>query len=90
MQGNFGVLEYKLKNGAKCQEGLENFGFDYETDALCHASRRSQKWLSENFVEHTGPDVWHSTSPDCNPMDFFMWGVVERDINKTSVPPRTS
>ncbi|UYV72851.1 hypothetical protein LAZ67_10000990 [Cordylochernes scorpioides] len=31
---------------------------------------------------HWGPDIWPPNSPDCNPLDYYVWGVVERDVNK--------
>lgn len=30
------------------------------------------------------PDNWPSNSPDCNPLDYFFWGVLEREVCKTS------
>ena len=55
-----------------------------QDSAPCHTSRKTQAWLSENFVDHTGPDIWPPSSPDCNPLDFFVWGEVERKANQSS------
>ena len=55
-----------------------------QDSAPCHTSRKTQAWLSENFVDHTGPDIWPPSSPDCNPLDFFVWGAVDRETNKSS------
>ena len=27
-------------------------------------------------------EVWLPYSPDCNPLDYFVWSVCERDVNK--------
>ena len=35
-----------------------------------------------NVPHHWSPDLWPPNSPDCNPLDFFFWGVVEKDVNK--------
>ncbi|KAK8372100.1 hypothetical protein O3P69_011810 [Scylla paramamosain] len=51
--------------------------------APCHTSRKSQKWLSDNFFDFVAPDVWPPNSPDLNPMDYFVWGAVERGTNRT-------
>ena len=42
---------------------------------------KSQKWLLANFCEYTSPNVWPPNSPDLNPMDFCVWGTVEKDAN---------
>ncbi|KAK8374093.1 hypothetical protein O3P69_019943, partial [Scylla paramamosain] len=49
-----------------------------QDSAPCHTSRKSQKWLSDNFFDFVAPDVWPPNSPDLNPMDYFVWGAVER------------
>ncbi|KAL1115595.1 hypothetical protein AAG570_005885 [Ranatra chinensis] len=48
-----------------------------------HTSRKSQKWLSENFYDFTSPNVWPPNSPDLNPIDYFVWGGVEKDTDRT-------
>ena len=55
-----------------------------QDSAPCHTSGKSQKWLSENFYDFISPNVWPPNSPDLNPMDYFVWGAVEKDTNCTS------
>ena len=31
---------------------------------------------------HWSQEIWPSSSPDCNPQDYFMWSEVEREVNK--------
>ena len=38
--------------------------------APCHTSKRIQSWLSENFCNHTAPNIWPSNSLDCNSLDY--------------------
>lgn len=54
-----------------------------QDSAPCHTSRRSLAWLSDNFSDHITPDMWPPNSPDCNPLDYYVWGAVERETNKT-------
>ncbi|QQP52414.1 Uncharacterized protein FKW44_004561 [Caligus rogercresseyi] len=54
-----------------------------QDSAPCHTSRKTQKWLSENLDDYTSPNIWLPNSPDCNPCDFYPWGAVERDTNRT-------
>lgn len=35
-------------------------------------------------------DLWPPNSPDLNPLDFFVWGVIERDSNKSRHANRDS
>ncbi|QQP31365.1 Uncharacterized protein FKW44_024946, partial [Caligus rogercresseyi] len=30
------------------------------------------------------PNIWPPNSPDCNLCDFYLWGAVERDTNRTA------
>ncbi|QQP36730.1 Uncharacterized protein FKW44_021914 [Caligus rogercresseyi] len=55
-----------------------------QDSAPCHTSRKTQKWLSENLDDYTSPNIWLPNSPDCNPCDFYPWGAVERDTNRTA------
>ncbi|KAL1116751.1 hypothetical protein AAG570_005223 [Ranatra chinensis] len=53
-----------------------------QDSAPCHTSGKNQKWLSENFYDSTSPNVWPPNSPDPNPMDYFVWGAVEKDTDR--------
>ncbi|XP_061516646.1 uncharacterized protein LOC133393851 [Anopheles gambiae] len=52
--------------------------------APCHTGSKTIKWLVANFKDFTTPNVWPPSSPELNTMDYFVWGVVERDTNRTS------
>jgi hypothetical protein len=41
------------------------------------------EWLLENLLEYWMKEFWPPSSPDCNPLDYFIWGVCERDVNKS-------
>ncbi|KPU74657.1 uncharacterized protein Dana_GF26712 [Drosophila ananassae] len=32
--------------------------------------------------DHVTPHLWPPSSPDLNPLDYYVWGVLERDTNK--------
>ena len=49
----------------------------------CQTSRRTQCWLWENFYDHITPNIWPPNSPDCNPLDYYVWGAVWWETNKT-------
>ena len=32
--------------------------------------------------DHITPNMWPPSSPDLNPLDYYVWDVVERETNK--------
>ncbi|UYV72942.1 hypothetical protein LAZ67_10001239, partial [Cordylochernes scorpioides] len=55
----------------------------FQQDSVpAHKAKKTQSWLTLNVPSHWGPDIWPPNSPDCNPLDYYVWGVVERDVNK--------
>ena len=38
--------------------------------------------MSENLHDHITPNMWPPSSPDLNSLDYYVWGVVERETNK--------
>ena len=53
-----------------------------QDSAPCHTSGKSHEWLSANFYDYSSPNVWPQNSPDLNPMDYYVWGSVEKDVNR--------
>ena len=43
---------------------------------------RTQNWMSENLHDHITINIWLPSSQDLNPLDYYLWGVVERETNK--------
>jgi hypothetical protein len=42
-----------------------------------HNSRRTQDWLKKNPTEVCKKEIWPPSSPYCNPVEYFVWGVYE-------------
>ena len=56
--------------------------YEWQQDsAPCHTSWKSKIWLLANYYVYATPNVWPINSPDLNPMDYYIWGAVEKDIN---------
>lgn len=51
--------------------------------APAHTSHLVQGWLSEHVSMFWDKDMWPPNSPDLNPLDYYVWGVVERESNKS-------
>ncbi len=49
-----------------------------------HTSNIVQNWMAKNFVPPTkfwSKNLWPPSSPDLNPCDYYLWGVLARRIN---------
>uniref|UniRef100_T1HE22 Tc1-like transposase DDE domain-containing protein n=1 Tax=Rhodnius prolixus TaxID=13249 RepID=T1HE22_RHOPR len=53
------------------------------TPTLCHLV---QNWLSDIVDMFRSKEYWPPNSPDLNPLDFYVWSVVERATNKSRHP----
>ncbi|CAK9808590.1 Transposable element Tcb1 transposase [Anthophora quadrimaculata] len=54
--------------------------------APAHTSHLVQNWLSDNVDMFWSKDFWPPNSPDLNPLDYYVWGVIERQTNKCRHP----
>ena len=52
-----------------------------QDSAPAHKARTTQAWLFANVPYHWLPDLWPPSSPDCNPLDYLVWGVLESEVN---------
>ena len=55
-----------------------------QDSAPAHASQTVQDILSQKIPLYVPKDIWPSNSPDLNPCDFWMWGVVEQKSNSNA------
>ena len=64
---------------------MDNIGEnDYifmQDGARSHTSKYSLEFLHKNTPELLEPDMWPPNSPDLNPLDYGMWGVMEAMID---------
>lgn len=57
--------------------------FVFQQDgAPAHTANTTQDWLLTHLPEFWPKEIWPPNSPDCNPLDYYVWGVCERDVNK--------
>jgi len=50
--------------------------------APSHKAQIMQKWMTKNFHDHITPNIWPMSSLDFNPLDYYVWIVVERKVNE--------
>ena len=53
-----------------------------QDSAPAHKAEVTQEWMAQNCHDHVTPNMWPPSSPDLNPMDYYVWGVVEKESNK--------
>lgn len=58
--------------------------------APAHFSLLAREFLDNNYPNHwigrRGPISWPARSPDCNPLDFFLWGYLKCLVYSTPIP----
>jgi hypothetical protein len=50
--------------------------------AAQNTAKSTQDWQKANLKDHWSKEIWPPCSKDCNPLDYFMWSKVEREVNK--------
>jgi len=58
--------------------------------APAYTSHLVQNWLSDNIDMFWPKKFWPLNRPDLNPLDYYVWSVVERVTNKSRHPNVTS
>jgi len=49
--------------------------------ASAHTSNITQNWLKADLKDHWPKEIWPPSTPDCNPLGYFMWSEVEREVS---------
>jgi hypothetical protein len=75
------VLDTVVKPWMKTVAGECPYVFQQD-GAPAHTAKLTQEWLKANLQDHWPKEIWPPSSPDCNTLDYFMWSVCEREVNK--------
>lgn len=70
------VLEGALKPWADKHFGRKRWTFQQDS-APSHKARVNQDWLKNNVPGFISSTQWMANSPDANPMDFSIWGILK-------------
>lgn len=68
---------------------VDNFVFQQD-GAPAHTSRQSQEFLQANTPDFIGKDEWPPNSPDLNPLDYCVWGLMLEAYKKFSPKPKSN
>lgn len=56
--------------------GLMRWTFQQDS-ARSHRASATQGWLKANFSVSTDPELWPPCSPNLNPIDYGIWGILQ-------------
>lgn len=73
------VLEAVLKPWANKHFGRRPWTFQQDS-APAHKARVNQEWLRNNVPHFISSSEWLSNSPDANPLDFSVWGILKSKV----------
>lgn len=74
------ILEKVMVPGAK--KLYPDGGWIYQQDsAPAHSAKATQKWLEDHSPGFITKDEWPPSSPDLNPLDYCVWGMLEARVN---------
>lgn len=73
------VLEGALLPWARKHFGRKPWTFQQDS-APSHKARVNQEWLEKNVPSFISAQQWLSNSPDANPLDFSIWGMLDRKV----------
>ncbi len=64
-----------------CQGQYGKGSYTFTQDkAPSHTARCVQKWCRDNFPSFWSKEMWSPSSPDCNPMDFSLWSILQSKV----------
>jgi len=56
-----------------------------QDSAPAHSARDTVQLLQQETPEFISPDLWPPNSPDLNPVDYRVWGLMQKRVYKTAV-----
>ena len=64
-----------------CKQLYPNGDFIFQQDgAPAHTSKLTIKYLHDRNIVIINPKEWPPCSPDCNPMDYRIWALLEQTV----------
>lgn len=81
------VLEKHLKKHTSTMFGNRKWVFQQDS-APSHGAKITQAWCTKNLPDFIPKELWPASSPDANPLDFSIWGIMEahfRDLKPMGI-----
>ena len=64
---------------------MGNYVFQQDS-APAHKAKITQKFMDENFSDYWPWALWPPSSPDCNPLDYVIWGLLDTKVGANPHP----
>ena len=77
------LLKQQMLPVMHCIAG-DTYAFQQDS-APAHCARDTVKLLQQEMPEFIAPDLWPPNSPDLNPVDYRVWGLIQERVYKTAV-----
>ena len=77
---------YVLQNVVQpqCQQLYNGQDWTFQQDsAPAHKDQTVQNWCRTNLPDFISTEEWPPYSPDLNPLDYSIWGILEAKVNAT-------
>ena len=74
------ILESTLKPNISTLYPDDQWIFQQDS-APAHKAKTTQQWLTTNCPDFISFKEWPPSSPDLNPLDFSIWGILETIVN---------
>jgi len=62
-----------------------NFFVFQQDSAPAHRARDNRQLLQRDTPEFIAPDLWPPNSPDLNPVDYKIWGMMQQGVYQTRI-----
>ena len=76
------VLKKKVLPWLKRTYPRGNYVFQQDS-APAHKAKVTQAWMEKNFAAYWPWALWPPSSPDCNPLDYAVWGLMNTRVQAT-------
>jgi inhibitor of nuclear factor kappa-B kinase subunit alpha len=76
------ILEKIVKPAGKRIFKNQQWTFQQDS-APAHSAKINQTWCGVNLPDFISSSEWPPSSPDLNPMDYSIWGILEAKVNAT-------
>ncbi|PIC13553.1 hypothetical protein B9Z55_027666 [Caenorhabditis nigoni] len=73
------ILEKHVLPWAQNHFGQKKYIFQQD-GAPAHTAKMAQKWCKDHFPAFIPKDEWPASSPDLNPLDYSVWGVLQNKV----------
>jgi len=52
---------------------------------IAHRARDTIEFLRHETLDFTGPELWPANSPDLNPVDYRIWGLMQERVYQSPI-----